>query len=78
MPQSGTKQADKIPVRWGLSEARFFSDCENESVVLHLRSGEALRGFIVGLDQFGIGLEVTGRVNAVWVMKHAIDFVERE
>ncbi len=78
MAQAEAKQADKVPGRWGLSEARFFSDCENEPITLHLRSGETLHGFIIGLDQFGIGLEVTGRSNPVWVMKHAIDFIERE
>jgi sRNA-binding regulator protein Hfq len=72
------KLDEKIPGRWGLSEARFLSDCENEPVAIHLRSGEIMRGFIVGVDNYGIGLEVTGRANPVWVHKHAVDYIERE
>jgi sRNA-binding regulator protein Hfq len=37
-----------------------------------------MRGFIVGVDNYGIGLEVTGRANPVWVHKHAVDYIERE
>lgn len=71
------KQAEKIPGRWGLSEARFISDCENELVTVHLRGGETLTGYVIGLDQFGIGFEVTDTPRPLWLMKHAIDYIVR-
>ena len=68
---------EKIPGRWGLNEARYFYDCENERVTLHLRNGEPLTGFVIGLDQYGIGFEVEGAQHPAWVMKHAIDYITR-
>jgi sRNA-binding regulator protein Hfq len=77
MAQPEAQQSDKVPGRWGLNEARYFSNCENERVIVHLRSGETLAGFVIGLDQFGIGFEVEGAQHPAWVMKHAIDYITR-
>lgn len=69
---------DKTPGRWGLREPKFFADCENELVAVHLITGDVLRGYIIGLDIYGIGLEIDGRKYPVWIHKHAIAYIERE
>lgn len=75
--QADQAQPDKVSGRWGLNEARFFFDCENERVILHLHSGETLTGYVIGLDQYGIGFEVEGAQHPAWVLKHAINYVTR-
>jgi sRNA-binding regulator protein Hfq len=69
-------RAPKIPIRWGVSEAKWMADRENELIELHLRGGETLRGYLVGLDQFVIGLEREGDSKMLLVAKHAIDYFE--
>lgn len=78
MDKSTSDESAKIPGRWGLREPKFFADCENEPVIIHLVNGEVLRGFITGLDMYGIALEVTGSDKPVWIMKHSISHIERE
>ncbi len=73
---SKTTQADeKIPGKWGTSEARFYYDTEGEIVTLSLRSGEQLRGYVVGLDNYALVLERECDKRRILVHKHAIDTV---
>ncbi len=74
---AGQQAEVKVPGKWGLSEARFFASVENESVIVHLRSGETLAGFVTGLDMYGVGLEIDGKPPAAWIPKHAIDYITR-
>lgn len=67
-------RAPRIPVRWGVSEAKWMADRENELIDVHLRSGDILRGYLIGLDQFTIGLERESDGKVLLVCKHAIDF----
>ncbi len=78
--QGGTGQradrAPRIPVRWGTSEAAWMASKENELIMVHLRGGEVIAGYLIGLDQFVIGLEHKENGKTILICKHAVDYFE--
>jgi sRNA-binding regulator protein Hfq len=68
---------EKIPGRWGLREPQFFYDCDGERVIVRLMNGDELHGYITGLDQYAIGVEVDGSPHPYWINKHAIAYIVR-
>lgn len=71
-----TPKRPTTPARWGLSEAKYMADRENELITVHLRGGALLAGYLVGLDQFVIGLEDQATGKTLLIAKHAIDWIE--
>ena len=67
---------EKIPGKWGTSEARFYYDCEGEPVKIELRSGEQVHGSIVGLDAYCIVVERKGQARPMLICKHAINYIQ--
>jgi sRNA-binding regulator protein Hfq len=64
----------KPPIRWGMSEQKFYSDAEGEIVVAHLMTGERLEGELIGLDVFTIAIQPGDNLR-VLLPKHAIAFI---
>ena len=62
----------KVTGRWGTSEAKWFADREDESVTVHMRESITLTGYLVGVDNYNIFLEIDKKV--VLVPKHAINY----
>lgn len=74
---NGSKPAKpKIPNKWGVSEAKWMADQENELITIHLRGGEMQRGYLIGLDQFTIFIEHEASKAKLLIAKHAIDWIE--
>ena len=65
----------KLTGRFGTSEARFYYDTEGELVTVSLRSGESVRGYVVGLDTYAIVLEREDDKRRVLIQKHSIDTI---
>ena len=74
-PKTTDKQQPKTPQRWGVSEAKYMADRENELITVHTRSGDLI-GYLVGLDQYTIGLEAKDTGKTLLIAKHAIDWIE--
>ena len=72
----GKDKADKIPGRWGMNEAKFYFDRENELVAVHMRSGETITGYVIGLDIYAIMIERESDQAPILMHKHAIDWIE--
>lgn len=72
----GKAQDDKIPGRWGMNEAKFYFDRENELVAVHMRSGETITGYVIGLDVYAIMIERESDQAPILMHKHAIDWIE--
>lgn len=68
---------EKLPGRWGTSEVKFYYDVEDELVTVSLRSGESLTGYVVGLDNYAIVVELADNRQRVLIHKHAIDTIRR-
>ena len=70
---------DTVRAHWGAKEAAFYADHEDEAITIHLRGGETLRGWLVGVDQYNLTIELEADKGAVadkvLVMKHAIDYI---
>jgi sRNA-binding regulator protein Hfq len=66
----------KLPNKWGVSEAKWMADQENELITVHMRGGETLRGYLIGLDQFTIFVEHETTKAKLLIAKHAIDYIE--
>ena len=71
-----SERAPKFPTRWGVSEAKWMADRENELINVHMRSGDVITGYLVGLDQFVIGLEDQASRKTLLIAKHAVDYFE--
>ncbi len=69
-------RAPRIPNRWGVSEAKWMADRENELIMVHMRGGEVIAGYLIGLDQFVIGLESKDNGKTLLIAKHAVDYFE--
>lgn len=67
------KDTPKLTGRWGTSEAKWLSDREDEYVTVHMREGVTLEGFLVGVDNYSIFVEIDKKV--VFVPKHAINYI---
>jgi sRNA-binding regulator protein Hfq len=62
---------DKIPQRWGASEALFYAALEGERIEVNLTTGESVKGELVGVDTYAIFVKVE-EAYTVLVAKHAI------
>jgi len=60
---------------WGTSALQFYAYVENKQIVIHLRSGQALNGELVGVDTYDLVLERQDS-NKVLIPKHAIEWIE--
>ena len=72
----GKDKADKIPGRWGMNEAKFYFDRENELVTVHIRGGDTITGYVIGLDVYAIMIERESDQAPILMHKHAIDWIE--
>jgi sRNA-binding regulator protein Hfq len=66
----------KIPMKWGVSAAKFYADREGEPIIVHLVDGGDLTGILAGIDQYEIFVELDNDAGVVLVPKHAIKYVE--
>jgi len=64
----------KLIETWGLRAAAFYERCEGETIIVHLMSGEALRGELLGVDRYDVTLD-PGDGTTLLVPKHAIVYV---
>jgi hypothetical protein len=75
--QAQTPRADKPPkkpLEWGLTQADCLEAWAGKDVVVELASGKAVRGALVGHDQFHLTLRVNGAV--VLVCKGRVELVQ--
>lgn len=72
----GTPAEDKIPGRWGMNEPKFYFDRENELVTVHIRGGDTITGYVIGLDVYAIMIERESDQAPILMHKHAIDWIE--
>ncbi len=63
---------NKVPARWGGSEAQFWAKLEGELVTLKMRDGSVITGNLTGVDTYCIFVERDGI--DVMIQKHAIEF----
>ena len=73
---NGKPAEDKIPGRWGMNEPKFYFDRENELVAIHLRGGDTITGYVIGLDVYAIMIERESDQAPILMHKHAIDWIE--
>ena len=73
---SAEPASTKVTGRWGTSEAKWLMDREDAEIVLHLREGIDLIGFLVGVDNYSVFIERESDKKVLFIPKHAINYGE--